>query len=101
MPTGGTTVPNAVESLGEHIWLLSTDYPHQDTPWPDGVSLVAARKMSESAKIKMFWENAKRFLPWLTGVKLPATQAEPDNASLTAEEARLQDSEGSGLDASG
>ena len=58
-------IPYAVECLGEHIWLFSTDYPHQGTPWPDGVSFIAEKKISESARIRLFGENAKRFLPRL------------------------------------
>jgi predicted TIM-barrel fold metal-dependent hydrolase len=55
-----------VERLGEHPWLFSTDYPHSPTAWPDGVSLLAERTdLSESAKLKMFGENALRFCPRL------------------------------------
>jgi hypothetical protein len=56
----------AVEDLGEDIWLFSTDYPHGGTCWPNGVPLITERAgLSESAKIKMLGENAKRFLPSL------------------------------------
>jgi hypothetical protein len=56
----------AVEELGENIWLFSTDYPHPGTPWPNGVPMITEREaLSESAKIKMLGENAKRFLPRL------------------------------------
>lgn len=55
----------AVESLGEHVWLLSTDYPHGGTCWPDGVKLVGAQKITESAKIKLLGDNAVRFQPKL------------------------------------
>src|SRR5581483_9631278 len=34
-------IPYAVERLGEHVFLLSTDYPHGGTTWPDAVNLVA------------------------------------------------------------
>jgi len=57
---------NCVEDLGEDVWLLGTDYPHTGTPWPNSVSIIADRpELSESAKIKMLGENAKRFLPRL------------------------------------
>jgi len=55
----------AVEELGEHLWLFSTDYPHGGTCWPRGVSLIAEQDMLESAKRKILAENAKRFLPRL------------------------------------
>ena len=61
-------IAHAVEDLGEDIWLFATDYPHQGTPWPKGVSMIAERKgLSESAKVKMLGENAKRFNPRLAG----------------------------------
>jgi predicted TIM-barrel fold metal-dependent hydrolase len=51
----------AVETLGEDIWLFSTDYPHQGTPWPDGVPHIVERTgLSESAKLKMLGANALR-----------------------------------------
>jgi predicted TIM-barrel fold metal-dependent hydrolase len=54
----------AVEALGEDIWLFSTDYPHQGSPWPDGVPMVVDRKgLSGSAKIKMLGANALRMFP--------------------------------------
>ena len=58
-------IEHAVEELGEDVWLFTTDYPHPGTPWPEGVPMVAGKNISESAKIKMFGTNAKRFLPRL------------------------------------
>ena len=59
-------IEHTVEVLGEDILLFSTDYPHQGTPWPDGVSMITERKgLSDSAKVKMLSENGKRFLPRL------------------------------------
>ena len=56
----------AVEALGEDIWLFTTDYPHPGTSWPEGVPLITKRdELSESAKVRMLGENAKRFLPRL------------------------------------
>lgn len=60
-------IEHAIESLGEDVWLFSTDYPHSGTPWPDGVSMITERtELAESAKIKLLGENGKRFLPRLT-----------------------------------
>jgi uncharacterized protein len=51
----------AVETLGEDIWLFSTDYPHQGSTWPDGVPYIVNRSgLSESAKVKMLGGNAQR-----------------------------------------
>jgi uncharacterized protein len=58
-------IGEAVEALGEHVWLFATDYPHNGTCWPEGVPLVKKQNVSESAKIAMLGENAKRFLPRL------------------------------------
>jgi uncharacterized protein len=57
-------IEHAVEDLGEDIWLFTTDYPHPGTSWPDGLPQISERTgLSESAKIKMLGQNAKRFLP--------------------------------------
>lgn len=62
----GEKLAHCVAELGEEIWLFSTDYPHPPAAWPDDVSFIAERtELSESAKIKMLGENARRFLPRL------------------------------------
>jgi predicted TIM-barrel fold metal-dependent hydrolase len=61
-------LPYAVESLGEDMWLFSTDYPHNGSPWPNGVPMIEEMPMPESAKIKLLGENGVRFLPRLTSV---------------------------------
>lgn len=59
-------IDHAIESLGEDLWLFSTDYPHSGTPWPDGVTMITERdNISERAKIKLLGENGKKFLPRL------------------------------------
>ena len=55
----------AVECLGEHPWLFSTDYPHHGSAWPDAVPIIWKKTMPESAKIKLLKDNAIRFLPRL------------------------------------
>lgn len=68
-------IEHAVADLGEDVLLLSTDYPHNGTCWPNGVSLITERNMAESAKVKILGENAKRFLPklaaWTQRERLP------------------------------
>jgi hypothetical protein len=60
---GEGQLANCVETLGEDIWLFSTDYPHPPAAWPDDVSLITERPdLTESAKTKMLGENAHRFL---------------------------------------
>jgi predicted TIM-barrel fold metal-dependent hydrolase len=55
----------AVEELGDHFFLFSTDYPHGGTCWPDGVPNIKGQKLSEQAKAKILGENALRFCPRL------------------------------------
>jgi len=60
-----TLLDLCVQNLGEDIWLFSTDYPHNGTPWPNGVSNIARQPLPEIAKVKMLGTNALRFLPQL------------------------------------
>jgi predicted TIM-barrel fold metal-dependent hydrolase len=55
----------AVEALGDHFFLFSTDYPHSGTCWPDGVPNIKEQKISEQAKTNILGENALRFCPRL------------------------------------
>ena len=56
-----------METLGDDIWLFSTDYPHTGSSWPNGVPLTIEKAIPERSKIKLFEENALRFLPQLAG----------------------------------
>ena len=58
-------VEHAIEHLGDHVWLFSTDYPHNGTCWPEGVPLVTKRGLSDETKAKVLGGNAERFLPLL------------------------------------
>jgi uncharacterized protein len=60
---GEKHIAYAVETLGEHPWLFSTDYPHHGSAWPNAVPLMWEKSMPESAKIKLLGNNAIRFLP--------------------------------------
>ena len=56
----------SVERLGEDIWLLGTDYPHQGSCFPHGVSrIVDVPELSDSAKMKIIGGNALRMCPRL------------------------------------
>ncbi len=55
---------HAVERLGEDIWLLGTDYPHQGSCFPEGVQRITeVPELSESAKFKILGGNALRMCP--------------------------------------
>jgi predicted TIM-barrel fold metal-dependent hydrolase len=60
---GEKHIAYAIETLGEHPWLFSTDYPHHGSAWPNAVPLIGEKAMPESAKIKLLGDNAIRFLP--------------------------------------
>ena len=60
------TLQHCVESLGEEIWLFSTDYPHKGTQWPNGVEQIVNRPgLSENAKRKVLGKNAIKLCPRL------------------------------------
>ena len=65
----------AMETLGDDIWLFSTDYPHTGSSWPNGVPLTIEKAIPERSKIKLFEKNALRFLPQLAG-SLPVRSKE-------------------------
>ena len=65
---GEKHIAYAVETLGEHPWLFSTDYPHHGSAWPNAVPLIWEKAMPESAKIKLLGNNAVRFLPRMSAV---------------------------------
>jgi predicted TIM-barrel fold metal-dependent hydrolase len=45
----------------ENNLLFSTDYPHHDSPWPNGVkTFLELRGLSESARRKILWDNGAR-----------------------------------------
>jgi uncharacterized protein len=69
-------IEHVVDEVGEDVLLLSTDYPHGGSSWPDGVPLITNRDMSESAKLKIVGENATRFLPKLATAFATRTQDE-------------------------
>jgi len=61
-----------VESgLGDNV-LFSTDFPHHDSPWPEGVNtFVGLDGLSDEAKRKILWDNGAQ----LYGLKQPVAAA--------------------------
>jgi predicted TIM-barrel fold metal-dependent hydrolase len=62
-------VADADEDLARHVVdyglednvLFSTDYPHHDSPWPEGVkTFIALDGLSEAVKRKVLWDNGAR-----------------------------------------
>ena len=52
------TLPAAVELVGEDYLTFNTDYPHPDGTWPAGMNDLEQQPISDSAKRKIFWDNA-------------------------------------------
>lgn len=61
---GEALTAHCVERLGEEIWILGTDYPHQGSCFPEGVQRIASVPgLNESAKAKILGLNALRMCP--------------------------------------
>ncbi|HEY8215539.1 MAG TPA: amidohydrolase family protein, partial [Acidimicrobiia bacterium] len=39
--------------------VFTTDYPHHDSPYPEGVSSFLEQPISDDAKRRILWENAQ------------------------------------------
>lgn len=69
---GEEYVSLCVERLGEDIWLLGTDYPHQGSCFPYGVARInEVPKLTDSAKTKILGGNALRMCPRLAAWTSP------------------------------
>jgi predicted TIM-barrel fold metal-dependent hydrolase len=61
-----------VEKLGEDVWVMGTDYPHQGSSFPEGVPQIVERTdLTESAKTKIVGGNALRICPRLASWAAP------------------------------
>ncbi|MYE12754.1 MAG: amidohydrolase family protein, partial [Gammaproteobacteria bacterium] len=47
--------------LGDDNIVISTDYPHADSRWPEAVaSFLKIDGLREAAKRKIFWDNSAK-----------------------------------------
>ena len=54
-------VADVVSRIGDDNIVISTDYPHSDSRWPDAVdSFLKIDGLGESSKRKIFWDNSAR-----------------------------------------
>lgn len=54
-------LPVVIDKLGDDRLVVSTDYPHQDGPFPHGVEEFLERTdIGESSKRKILWDNCAR-----------------------------------------
>jgi uncharacterized protein len=61
MHEGEQSVRHAIEALGEDTLMFATDFPHSESWFPKSVDTVLSwTSLSETAKRKLFWDNALR-----------------------------------------
>lgn len=51
---------DVVKRIGEDNVVISTDYPHADSHWPNAVNHFMAMEMPSSARKKILWDNCAR-----------------------------------------
>ena len=51
---------DVVKRIGEDNLVVSTDYPHADSHWPDAVNDFMSVEMPSSARKKILWDNCAR-----------------------------------------
>jgi predicted TIM-barrel fold metal-dependent hydrolase len=61
-----------IDYMGDEHLLISTDFPHHDAPWPDGIkNFVGLDGISDESKRKILWDNGAR----LFGLRAPVKAA--------------------------
>jgi predicted TIM-barrel fold metal-dependent hydrolase len=53
-------VGDVVKRIGDGNVVISTDYPHADSHWPDAVNHFMAMEMPSRARKKILWDNCAR-----------------------------------------
>ncbi|MGH8071966.1 MAG: amidohydrolase family protein [Candidatus Entotheonellia bacterium] len=61
IPEGAQLPKTVIEILGEDILMYASDYPHGESWFPKSVETVLAWDLPETAKRKLFWDNAVKF----------------------------------------
>ncbi len=61
IPEGPALTQSVIDLLGEDILMYASDYPHGESWFPKSVETVLGWDLSESAKRKLFWDNAVAF----------------------------------------
>jgi predicted TIM-barrel fold metal-dependent hydrolase len=55
-----TLVDDVIRRLGDDNLVISTDYPHADSHWPDAVNHFMAVEMPSASRRKILWDNCAR-----------------------------------------
>ena len=54
-------VADVVSRLGDDNIVISTDYPHADSRWPEAIdTFLRIEGLTEVSKRKIFWDNSAR-----------------------------------------
>jgi predicted TIM-barrel fold metal-dependent hydrolase len=53
-------VVDVITRLGDDNVVLSTDYPHADSHWPNAVKHFMAIEMPSASRTKILWDNCAR-----------------------------------------
>ncbi|MGH7811453.1 MAG: amidohydrolase family protein, partial [Candidatus Binatia bacterium] len=53
-------VSDVIKRLGDDNVVISTDYPHADSHWPNAINHFMAIDMPDSARKKILWDNCAR-----------------------------------------
>jgi predicted TIM-barrel fold metal-dependent hydrolase len=46
--------------IGDDNVVISTDYPHADSHWPDAMNHFMAMEMPSNSRKKILWDNCAR-----------------------------------------
>ena len=62
MSEGEEVTKSVIDILGEDVLMYASDYPHSESWFPISVETVMGwTSIPESAKKKLFWDNAVRY----------------------------------------
>ena len=49
-----------IKRIGDDNVVISTDYPHADSHWPNAMNHFMAMEMPSAARKKILWDNCAR-----------------------------------------
>src|SRR5262245_40259997 len=61
IPEGPHLTKTIIDLLGEDVLMYASDYPHGESWFLKSVETVLGWDLPETAKRKLFWDNAVRF----------------------------------------
>ena len=50
----------AIDWMGDEQWVFSTDFPHEDCRYPEGVATFFSQPFPDESKRKILWDNSAR-----------------------------------------